>query len=288
MERIAKIFQCSQSSITRCNAEHGDYSVEYFSLKEKPTSFFSICILNEVQVSLEELGPVQKLLAGKYVVLVQVKGKINRSIRPVSFENPKRAVSSALMKSKMIFGTKTAPNFSIGERFIKKMRVQMKPHKLSTYCQILGCFNNEFIVVSENGQLVLIDQHAADERIRLENLTSTLHLMKKCMHPELTFEDEKLERIGFVENRFPSVFETMSTKIFKAAVDEMMDPACSLPIGHLFLDHLKMIACRGAIKFGDHLTESQIERLIGSLLKCQYPNICAHGRPSMLKILRKE
>jgi hypothetical protein len=262
--------------------------MEYFSLKEKPNNFSCVCILNEVQVSLEDLGPVQKLFSGKFVVLVQVKGTINRSIRPASFGNFTKPVNAQMIKSKMICGSKAAPNFSIGEIFIKKMSVAMKPHKLSKPCRHVGCFNNEFIVVSENGQLVMIDQHAADERILLENLKSTLQMMKKCKHAKLCFEGQKLEQIGFTGNLFPSVFETMPAKRFEAAVDEMMNPSCSLPIGPLFLDHLKLTACRGAIKFGDHLTESQIERLIESLLKCKYPNICAHGRPSVLKMLQKE
>jgi len=37
--------------------------------------------------------------------------------------------------------------------------------------KLIGQFNNEFIIVkSEAGLIYLIDQHAADERIRLENL----------------------------------------------------------------------------------------------------------------------
>ena len=41
---------------------------------------------------------------------------------------------------------------------------------------------------------------------------------------------------------------------------------------------LKSLACHSAIRFGDPLTRSQSQELIGDLLLCDLPFQCAHGR----------
>lgn len=40
-------------------------------------------------------------------------------------------------------------------------------------------------------------------------------------------------------------------------------------------------ACRGAIMFGDELTQAQQTHLLSELCVCRFPFNCAHGRPSM-------
>lgn len=44
-------------------------------------------------------------------------------------------------------------------------------------------------------------------------------------------------------------------------------------------------ACRGAIKFGDELNPSVIEKLLSELAQTALPFQCAHGRPSMQPVL---
>ncbi|KAK9366489.1 hypothetical protein V1509DRAFT_568632 [Lipomyces kononenkoae] len=51
------------------------------------------------------------------------------------------------------------------------------------------------------------------------------------------------------------------------------------------LELLNSKACRGAIMFGDSLTEERCRELIRDLSKCRYPFQCAHGRPSMVPLV---
>ena len=43
-------------------------------------------------------------------------------------------------------------------------------------------------------------------------------------------------------------------------------------------------ACRGAIKFGDAITDEAAVRLVGRLALCTYPFQCAHGRPTVVPL----
>jgi len=47
---------------------------------------------------------------------------------------------------------------------------------------------------------------------------------------------------------------------------------------------LKSKACRGAIMFGKSLSLFQISKIINNLKQCNFPFICAHGRPSMVPL----
>ena len=54
----------------------------------------------------------------------------------------------------------------------------------------------------------------------------------------------------------------------------------------LITDCLKHKACRQAIKFGDALTLEECRLIVRNLALCELPFQCAHGRPSVLPILR--
>lgn len=90
---------------------------------------------------------------------------------------------------------------------------------------IIGQLNNQFILCKYDQILIIFDQHAIHERIRLEAF---------------------------------------------------------LKVSKENLEVLKLKACRGAIKFGQCLGYEIICKLINQLQKCQWPYICAHGRPSVL------
>ena len=53
-----------------------------------------------------------------------------------------------------------------------------------------------------------------------------------------------------------------------------------------FLRVLAMKACRRAVKFGDTMTTRQAEELLQNLARCRTPFQCAHGRPSIVPLLR--
>jgi hypothetical protein len=45
-------------------------------------------------------------------------------------------------------------------------------------------------------------------------------------------------------------------------------------------------ACRGAIMFGDKLSRHQCDQVVSALIACALPFQCAHGRPTLVPLLR--
>jgi DNA mismatch repair protein MLH3 len=52
------------------------------------------------------------------------------------------------------------------------------------------------------------------------------------------------------------------------------------------VDMLNSRACRSAVMFNDALSREECERLVGRLARCAFPFQCAHGRPSVVPLLR--
>ena len=50
----------------------------------------------------------------------------------------------------------------------------------------------------------------------------------------------------------------------------------------------KSAACHSAVKANDPLNETTARALLKSLAKCQRPDVCPHGRPTVLKMQKSE
>ena len=192
---------------------------------------------------------------------------------------------------------------------------------------VMGQIDNKFIgCVSADDLLVLVDQHAAHERVRLECMLSKLHQnedktkpvssqLLKAMIPVQISKPErefilniksKLQFIGFIIDvskqhvnliAVPSICFIDSGDLnisvldiiasFNQAVYQIRDSEGSnLALPQKLVDYLHSKACHGAIRFGDELTKEQCCILLKQLSVCDLPFQCAHGRPSFAPIVK--
>ncbi|MEG2076463.1 MAG: hypothetical protein RRY34_08165, partial [Victivallaceae bacterium] len=56
----------------------------------------------------------------------------------------------------------------------------------------------------------------------------------------------------------------------------------------LSLDKIAMASCKAAVKANDVITQAEAQALFRQLLECQRPDICPHGRPTMLTVSLSE
>eukprot|EP01147_Barroeca_monosierra_P003381 gene3381-6037_t len=192
--------------------------------------------------------------------------------------------------------------------------------------QVLGQVDNKFVACtfqdnspSEAVFIVLIDQHAAHERIRLEKMEEeyfgiscngrTGHAVALIDPFELrlaTSDAQTAEQfkqslsvwgIGLVRSAFGCRYLNSHSLcrqqllVNRTTVDELIESEITFlrdnagrrrwSIPPTLQDILNTRACHGAIRFGDTLSITHCKNLIRELSECKLPFQCAHGRPSI-------
>lgn len=177
-----------------------------------------------------------------------------------------------------------------------------------TRIKILGQVLDTYIIIEGKNGIFLIDQHAADERIRYERL-KTMRDSKQISQrllvsvnielsprEQIIFEDLKdiLESIGFDIQHFGG--RTYNVKSIPYSASKLNDsPSIYSFLKDLFTlsrssypeiedEAIKLISCRGSIKSGDKISKVEMLNLLKELSKCRNPMICPHGRPTIIKI----
>ena len=175
--------------------------------------------------------------------------------------------------------------------------------------RILGQIKKLYIVAEGDDGLVLIDQHAAAERIRFEMLQESYRSRKirQDLVAPLSIElsaservvlatwQETLQDIGFDISPFGGNTYTVRAVPATGRYLESAESVHDL-LRELFLsgkaspsssdrdDILKLLACRGSIKSGKELSPSESKKLLDDLFLCRNPKTCPHGRPVMVSI----
>jgi DNA mismatch repair protein MutL len=176
--------------------------------------------------------------------------------------------------------------------------------------RLLGVLGKLYILMENEEGLVLVDQHAAHERILFERLrreTETagvpcqrllipivLRLPPKD-HDWLLLNAPSLQKMGFsVEPFGESTLKIDGIPQFLRMEDpantirQLVDELRSLTSGtsrlRLGEDVIAKTVCRYAVKANDQLHSAEIGQLVKDLLACELPYCCPHGRPTMIQI----
>ncbi|AKB52488.1 DNA mismatch repair protein MutL [Methanosarcina barkeri str. Wiesmoor] len=177
--------------------------------------------------------------------------------------------------------------------------------------RIIGQVSKLYILAERGEDLVLIDQHAAHERILYEQVLK----MKKSRVQELitpvTIDltpKEKvlmeeyipyLEDFGFGISEFgdntyvvtfvPEVFGRLEDpEVIHDIVSDLLASGKVKKDTGISEKICKTLACRAAIKGGAACSPRQMEELIEQLKKAENPYSCPHGRPTVITFTKGE
>jgi DNA mismatch repair protein MutL len=180
--------------------------------------------------------------------------------------------------------------------------------------QIIGVLNKLYVLMENADGLVLVDQHAAHERVLFEELRRRMEEQgvpsQRLLLPQ-TFDlpprDAEwvernapiLQKMGIgIEGFGPNTFKIDSLPVFvsapdavqfmQAVIDELKSASQSSSPLRLGEDMIAKTVCRHAVKANDPLRYPELEKLIQDLLACDLPYCCPHGRPTMIQISHAE
>ena len=183
-------------------------------------------------------------------------------------------------------------------------KLKIQNSKLNIFGQIMGTY---ILAQGENG-LILIDQHAAHERIVYEKLKQRYHSRKAQSQTlavpetlELNFLQadflsdmlDDLKTLGMIIEPFgdttfvvKAVPAIIDEKEIKPIILEILETALVKKDGFSKEDWLEnsliLMACHGAIRANLNLNPIEIEKLVADLEQCENPRHCPHGRPIMI------
>jgi DNA mismatch repair protein MutL len=186
---------------------------------------------------------------------------------------------------------------------------------LNVPLRLIGVVGRLYVLLESDRGLVLLDQHAAHERILYEQMLNRLEQKQaapsqKLLLPEtielpprdaqfLREQLVALTRLGvglseFGERTFlldalpPFVKVPDSRRFVFDLVDELRAAGREVNLARLGEHTVAKTVCRHAVKANDPLAGKELENLIEDLRRCAMPYTCPHGRPTLIEMNYRE
>jgi len=163
-----------------------------------------------------------------------------------------------------------------------------------------------YIIATDGVDLVLIDQHAAHERVLFDKISqkagtvvsqnlliaenaeftpqqSTVLIENLPYLKGLGFEIEEFGKDTFLIRAVPAVLKSAPKEVLEDILDQIKEGKRTTSAEDRNTAILKLIACHAAVKAGDKLSAEEMNGLIRELYRTQNPLTCPHGRPTMVK-----
>ncbi len=185
---------------------------------------------------------------------------------------------------------------------------------LAVPLRLVGVIGKLYVVLESDRGLVLLDQHAAHERILFEQMLSRLEQggapSQRLLLPEtvelpprdaqfLREQIESLTRLGvgvsefgehtFIVDALPPFVRVPDPRRFVLElVDELKAAGQTINSLRLGEHVVAKTVCRHAVKANDPLAGPELENLVNDLRRCTMPYTCPHGRPTMIEMNFRE
>ncbi len=217
-------------------------------------------------------------------------------------------VESPIVKEEIIPDIQTVSQ-TVSEEIPRKK----SPELDLTAMKYIGQAFSTYIILQNGEELVLVDQHAAHERIIYEKLkikyedqeNTTQLLLEPAVIQfqalelnEIRARQEMLNKIGFVFEDFgnnsiiirgiPYLLEGCSPKdVFLELTDKIFSSLKPV-VTPLADEIIHTIACKAAIKANKKLDDSEVNRLLEELASAGSRYTCPHGRPTVIRLTKYE
>ncbi|MSU33222.1 MAG: DNA mismatch repair endonuclease MutL [Pedosphaera sp.] len=177
--------------------------------------------------------------------------------------------------------------------------------------RIVGVIGRLYLILESDRGLVLMDQHAAHERVLFEQMLQRLESGTHCPSQrlllpetvELSAKDaefirrnrETLARLGiglsefgdrtFLLDALPPFIRGGNPKQFTLRlIDDLQASGSGVNSLRIGEDVIAKTVCRHAVKANDPLSGPELENLVNDLRRCSMPYTCPHGRPTLIEM----
>ncbi len=180
--------------------------------------------------------------------------------------------------------------------------------------RVIGQAAGSFIIVESEDSLIIIDQHAAHERIMFERLWRQYKeesIARQALLFPITVELSR-EEAGRIEDKRDALLElgfevepfgggTLAVKAIPAVlagsdpeklllevVDKMGKSRGAEGLTDRLDEVFSLMACHSVVRANESLSMEEIKRLLAAMDEADFPRHCPHGRDAVVKIGFKE
>ncbi len=179
---------------------------------------------------------------------------------------------------------------------------------------IIGCVFDTYWIIEYKDKMIMIDQHAAHEKVMYERFIKEYRerkVVSQYVNPpviitvsgrqeetieryaeafsSLGFEIEKFEGNDYALRAVPSGFMKLENRdIFIGLLDELTEENDDTTDVTVIHDRLAQMSCKAAVKGGNRLSLMEADELLSELLSLENPYNCPHGRPTMVEFSERD
>ena len=241
-------------------------------------------------------------LNAEEVINPTVFGIIRDSIQTV---NPTALAGNVIKSENVVYATSPEQISLFETPFLSK--------EAEKEYEIIGQLFDTYWLISYDNKLLIMDQHAAHEKVKYERLVK--HFKEKTIETQMlnppviisltskeqaVLEDyaEYFEGLGFTIEDFGSneiavrsvpvdLYGQNEKDMFLALFDEL----CSdVPKGRqeLVYEKLASMACKAAVKGNNRMSLEEAKELLAEMMELDNPYNCPHGRPTIISMTKYE
>jgi DNA mismatch repair protein MutL len=197
-------------------------------------------------------------------------------------------------------GAQVIPLVHLGER-----QIPDKPIPMYSRLRVVGQLFAGYIALEGDDGLILVDQHAAHERVTFEKLRAEMRAggirvqamltavpieLNPARAPQVHQALGEFRAMGFELEPFgpatlllkgaPAVFGADGgARLLAEMIDAMGEDGFRSGGATAFEELLKQLACHGSVRVGRVLREPEISALLEELDRTEFKTNCPHGRP---------
>jgi DNA mismatch repair protein MutL len=194
----------------------------------------------------------------------------------------------------------------------EKLMEPAKPKGPWASLQLIGQYANTYIVTQSAKALVLIDQHAAHERVLFETLKT--HFKNRNIEKQAALLEELIELPAeivevIVNEKFEKIFTDMGFEIaqrgpttlsvstrpaflidvglaplFERLGEQILEFGSNAVIDDLLGEIWASMSCHGAIRAGRVLSPQEMQTLLTQMDEFAFSSFCPHGRPVSVQL----
>ena len=228
-----------------------------------------------------------------------------QEVQSVPFENA--IIEQAMVKEEV---RQLERNEKVTAASFYEEKIEEKPEQvLPEDYRIIGQLFKTYWMIQYHEKILIIDQHAAHERVLYEQfmayfkkgeIATQLLLVPETINVTASemalLEEHKalFNKLGFIYEAFGEravairevpylLNEPLSASVFKEVLDELQDQKIE-HLADVKAERIIRMSCRSAIKGHDKLSEKECHVLIERLMSLENPFTCPHGRPTIISL----